>query len=266
MRAVAVAALVLASCAPAVAQDRVVIGGAGVPVPSMQALGEAYQAKHRDRHVEITAKPLGSTGGIRAVRAGALTIGLTVRPLHDDERDGLSYRPYARTPLVIGAHAAVPVAGLTDAQFCDIFAGRITSWKDVGGPDAPIVVLTRNDDGTKETFRAQVPCFKTLKETPNAIVMTTPTAMTEALSLRRETIGLSDLAALIDGKRRFKALAFNGAAPTIEALQRGDYPLYKTFGVVTAGEPSGAVRHFLDFVTSVDGERVMSRHGLVPVR
>ena len=90
--------------------------------------------------------------------------------------------------------------------------------------------------------------------------------MSEALSLRPSTIGLADLTALIDANRRFKALAFNGVAPSLDALQRGDYPLFKTFGAITAGEPQRTARHFLDFVMSPEGERIMGRHGLIPVR
>lgn len=263
--AISVSWLLLAVTGPLTAQERVVIGGAGAHVPVMLALAEAYQARHPSQHIEVIGKPLGSTGGIRAVQAGVATIGLTSRPLHADEQRGLVYRAYGRTPLVVGMHPDVPVDSLTDAQFCDIFAGRTTSWKDVGGPDARIVILTRNEDGTKETFREQVACFRHLKETPEAIAMTKPTAMSDALSRRPWTIGLTDLAALINAEWRFKALAISGVVPSVEALRNGQYPLSKTFGVVTAGEPRGSARQFLEFVVGPEGERVMSRHGLAVV-
>lgn len=258
--------LMLSLTASAHAQERVVIGGAGAHLPVMTSLAEAYRMRQSSDVIEVVAKQTGSTGAIRGVEAGALTVGLTSRPLHGDEQRALVYRVYGRTPLVIGVHPDVSVKSLTERQLCAIFSGRITSWKDLGGPDARIVVLTRNEDGTKSTVREQIACFRDLTETPDAVVMTKAAAMGDALSRRASTIGLIDLVGLIDAERRFKAVAIDGVVPSVASLRSGQYRLSKTFGVVTLGEPQGAVRRFLNFVTGPEGERIMGRHGLVVVR
>ena len=264
--ALGIATALLISAVPSLADERIVVGGAGIHIPVMQAVADVYNARNPSRPVEVLTKTLGSTGGIRAADAGAVTIGLVSRRPHADEAPKLVYRAYARTPFIVGVHPDVPIAGVTDAQLCAIFSGRITSWKDLGGPAARIVVLTRNEDGSKETIRDQVACFRDLKETADAVVMTKPSAMNDALIQRPGTIGLADLAALIEADGRFKPLAFNGVPPSLESLRSGRYPLYKTLGMVTAGEPQGAVRRFMEFVVGPEGERIMSRHGLVSVR
>ena len=80
------------------------------------------------------------------------------------------------------------------------------------------------------------------------------------------TRALQAFVALIEAERRFKPLAFNGVTPSLESLRGGRYPIYKTLGMVTAGEPQGAARRFIEFVVGPEGERIMSRHGLVSVR
>src|SRR6266536_1351988 len=119
--------LVLAATSPVGAEERITIGGAGAHIPVMQAVADAYNARHPSRRAEVLGKALGSSGGIRAVEAGAIAIGLVSRRPHGGEGGTLAYRAYARTPLVVGVHADVPIAGLTASQLCDIFAGRITS-------------------------------------------------------------------------------------------------------------------------------------------
>jgi len=265
MRSVVVA-LLLFLAVPADAQERIVIGGAGVPIPVMLALSEAYVARHPSERIEVVEKALGSTGGIRATAAGSVTIGLTARRLHPDEQAGLVYHAYGRTPLVVGAHPDVPVQSVTESQLCDVYAGRITSWKALGGPDQKMIVLMRNEDGTMETFRAQIPCFRDLKITADALLMTKPALMTEALSLRAWTIGLTDFAAWTEANGRFKPIALNGVMPTAEAMRAGQYRFYKEFGMVTLGEPRGLARDFVTFVLGPDGARIMSRHGLMSVR
>jgi phosphate transport system substrate-binding protein len=178
----------------------------------------------------------------------------------------LVYRLIGRTPLIVGLHKDTAVNSLTEAQICDIFAGRIRTWKEVGGDGSQIVVLTRNEDGTKEAFRSHMKCFKSLKEGPDAIVMPTPDAMSEALLRRPATVGLTDLAVLVKTQNGFKAVAIEGLAPTTDTMRSGKYKWVKEFGVVTVGAPQGATKRFLDFGMGPEGEKILARHGVVVVR
>jgi phosphate transport system substrate-binding protein len=248
------------------AQEEILVGGAAAMVPFMQELATAHQVKHPADRFGFVTESLGSTGGIKATEAGRIAIGLTARPLHAGESKKLVYRLIGRTPLIVGVHRDVTVNSLTESQICDIFAGRIRSWKEVGGDQSQIVVLTRNEDGTKESFRANIKCFKSLKEGPDAIIMPTVDAMSDALIRRPATIGLTDLAVLLQVQGGFKALAIEGLAPTVDTMRGGKYKWVKEFGVVTAGAPQGSVKRFLDFAAGPEGERILTRHGVVVVR
>jgi phosphate transport system substrate-binding protein len=232
----------------------------------MQELATAYHAKNPADRVEILTESLGSTGGIKAAEAGRIAIGLTSRPLNAGESKKLVYRLIGRTPLIVGLHKDTSVSSLTESQICDIFSGKIRTWREVGGDQSPIVVLTRNEDGTKEAFRAHMKCFKALREGPDAIVMPTPDAMSEALLRRPATIGLTDLAIHVKVQGGFKAVAIEGLAPTTDTMRSGKYKWVKEFGVVTAGAPQGATKRFLDFGMGPEGERILARHGVLVVR
>ena len=118
------------------AQEEILVGGAAAMVPFMQELATAHQVKHPADRFGFLTESLGSTGGIKATEAGRIAIGLTARPLHAGESKKLVYRLIGRTPLIVGLHRDVAVNSLTESQICDIFAGRIRSWKEVGGTRA----------------------------------------------------------------------------------------------------------------------------------
>jgi phosphate transport system substrate-binding protein len=134
----------LALAGPCLGQGKVVVGGAGSMLPMMQELARAYEAKKGPQGIEFMTNSLGSGGGIKGVEAGRLAIGLTGRPLKDNEKGAVVYRQLAVMPVVIAASSSLPVSGLTAAQLCGIYSGAIKSWKQVGGADVAIVPLTRN--------------------------------------------------------------------------------------------------------------------------
>ncbi len=249
------------------AQEKVMLGGSGGMLPTMQDLAKAYLAKNPSDPIEVMPSSIGSSGGIKAAEAGRVAIGLTARPLRPEEKAKLVYRLLGTMPALVAVHKDVPVANLSEAQICDIYAGKIVTWKEVGGPGDKIAVLTRNeDDASKEVFRQYVSCFKSLKETPEAVVLTKSAEMTAALGNRPHTIGLTDYAAILKAEGRFKPVSIDGLAPSPESVRSGKYKILKEFGVVTLGEPQGIAKKFLDFVKSPEGEQILSKNGVVVVR
>lgn len=268
-RSLRAAALAATCCAAAasLAQGSVMIGGAGSMVPVMQELVRAYEAKSGPQGLEIMTNSLGSGGGIKGVEAGRLAIGLTGRPLKESEKAAGLYRQLAVMPVVVAAHASLPVQGLTAAQLCGIYSGAITSWKQVGGPDQPIMPLTRNeDDSDKEALREHVGCYRSLKESGDVVVLSSGGSMKSSLAARPAAIGLTTYDALLKSEGKLKALAIDGVAPSPETVASGKYRLVKEFAVVTRGEPRGPVKGLLDFAASADGQKVLARNGLVPSR
>ena len=265
------AAMVLAAAfgfaGSCLAQGKVVVGGAGSMVPVMQELARAYEARSGPQGFEILTNSLGSGGGIKGVEAGRLAIGLTGRPLKDSEKSAGVYRQLAVMPVVVAVHGSVPVDGITAAQLCGIYTGTITSWKQVGGPDLPIVPLTRNeDDSDKEALRDHVACYKGLKESADVVVLSSGGGMKSSLAGRPGSIGLTTYDAILKGEGKLKPLAIDGVAPTPETVAAGKYKVVKDFAVVTKGEPAGPVKGLVDFALSADGRKILVNGGLVPRR
>lgn len=260
-----IAAIGLALSSTAVhAQEEVVVGGAGSIVPVMQELSKAYLAKNPGERIRIISESVGSTGGIKATAAGRFSIGLTGRPLKAEEQATLQYRALGAMPVVFAVNGSVPVASLSQAQVCDIYGGKVSTWKEVGGTDMKVIPLTRNeDDSDKETVRKVIGCYSDLKESGSVIMLTKGSEMSAALGAREGTIGLTTNANASKSGGRYKALALDGIAPSTAAVQKGQYKLVKAFAVVTRGAPTGSVKRFLDFTASPEGAEILARAGLV---
>jgi phosphate transport system substrate-binding protein len=249
------------------AQEKFSVGGAGSMVPLMQELAKSFGAKNPSITIEVLPNSLGSTGGIKATQAGRLGIGLTGRPLKDDEKARLVYQRLGVMPVVVAVNAGTPVKSLTQAQLCAIYTGKLRSWKELGGPDAKIVALTRNeDDSDKEALRQHIGCYRDLREPADVVVLTKGSEMTGALANRPGTIGLTTYGNVAASQGRIQALAIDGTAPSLETVKAGGYRLVKEFAVVTSGEPKGAVKRFLDYAVSPEGDQIMVRAGLVTKR
>lgn len=206
------------------AQDKIVVGGSGALNDEMVDLAKTYMAKNPNDKIEVRPENMSTTGGIEGVNSGRLTIGLISRPLKDSEKGKLVYRALARSMAGVVIHKSLPLNGLSDAQICDIFAGKIKSWKEVGGSDAKIMVLKRtSDDNNTETFRKQMDCFKDLKITPDALPLVRGSEVLEALDKRPGTIAITNLGSNFTGLKGVKALAVNGVSPTSENVKSEKY-------------------------------------------
>src|SRR5258706_16432749 len=133
-------------------------------------MAKAFMAKNPGETVEVRPESMSTTGGIEGVLSGRFAIGLVARRLQDSEKSKFVYRAIARSMTGVGTQKSLPLNNLSDAQICDIFSGKIKSWKDIGGSDLKITVLTRKrDDNNTENFRKHMDCFKDLKMSPEAI-------------------------------------------------------------------------------------------------
>lgn len=229
-----------------------------------QDIAQAYKVKNPAHSIDVMANSLGSGGGIKATDAGRINIGLTGRPLKADEKGTLVFRRLGVMPVVIAVNGEFPVNSLTAAQVCGIYDGSIKSWKQLGGPDTKIFALTRNeDDSDKEALRNNMACYKNLKESADVVMLTKSGEMTSLLAARPGTIGLTTNEAILKSQGRIKAIALDGVAPNPDTIRAGRYALVKDFAVVTKGEPQGVAKAFIDYAASAEGEKIMTRSGLV---
>jgi phosphate transport system substrate-binding protein len=254
--------------APLAAQEKVVLGGAGTLGDATEILAKAYKQKHSGDAVDVIPESMSTTGGMEGTRAGRLTIGIVTRPVNDKEKkDGLVYRTVARVPVVVGIHKSLPVENLTESQVCDIFSGKIKSWKEVGGSDGKITVLGRKrDDNNVEVLREKMACFKNLQLTADAVLLVRGTEVLDSLNNRPGTVGISTAGPVMATRKNVKPTAIGGASPTLESVRSNKYKFYNEIGFVTVGEPKGAAKRFIDFVMSADGEKLLEKQGAAIVR
>ena len=168
--------------------------------------------------------------------------------------------------LAIVIHRENPVSNLTVEQLCRIYtsdnSARIINWKELGGRDAKIHVITREEgSGTRSAFEEQV-----MKEewiTPRAIVLNSNGAIGQQIELDPDAIGFISLGLVREYD--VKALSLEGIAPTHENVANGSYVLSRPFLFVTMGGSTGLAGEFIDFVLSAEGQRTLTAEGLISV-
>lgn len=237
----------------------VATGGSTSMEKVMSALQEAYAEKEPD--VTVTYDPTGSGAGITGATDKTLDIGLSSRKLKDGET-GVTATTIALDGIAIIVNNANPVQDLTIDQIAKIATGEVTNWKDVGGEDAPIVLIGREaGSGTRDGFESITgtndACKYRQELTSTGDVITT-------VSQNPDAIGYASLASLKDN---VKALTVGGIAPTEETVKDGSYVIQRPFILVTKDgvELSETAKKFFDYATSSQAAEVITAAGAVPV-
>ena len=253
---------------PAWSEEIIILDGSSGMLPLANVLAAAYQQKSSDPRLEI-GKGLGTGARLRALAEDKIQIALAshgIKP-EDIQKGNLKVIEIAKGAIVFAVNASVPVTDITEAQVCDIYSGKVTSWKSLGGSDNAIVVLTRPPtEVDPEVIRAKIGCFKELREVDTAKVMARGGDMAKGLADTPHAIGMTSMTVAEQSAGKVKALTVNGVAPASENVKSGRYFLTRDFLFVTKGKPSLSIKKFLDFVLSSDGDRVILANGAVPLR
>jgi phosphate transport system substrate-binding protein len=250
----------------AAAQEKVVLGGSGSLTQEMAELAKAYMAKNSADSIQVLMDSMSNTGGMEGVKVGRLTIGLVTDEPKGADKEKLIYKAVGRTATAVGVNKSVPVSNLSETQVCDIFSGKIKSWKEIGGSDAKIMVLARKkDDANTEAMREKMGCFSKLQITADAISLVRGSEVLDALDKRAGTIAIVNVSRSLFERPNAKTVDIEGASPSSSAVQAGKYKFYNERGVVTLGAPRGAAKRFLDFVASAEGQKILTRQGIIPV-
>ena len=225
------------------------------------ALGEQFQ--NDNSGITFTYNPTGSGSGITAVQEGRCDIGLSSRALKDDEKSaGLVGTTIALDGIAIIVHPDNPVSDLSVQQIADIYTGKITNWKDLGGEDAEIVLIGREaGSGTRDGFES-------VTGTKNACQyrqeLTSTGDVINTVSQNPAAIGYASLAALKDN---VKAVSVDGVSPSEQTVKDGSYAVQRPFVLVTKDgtKLSDAAQKFFDFAVSGDAAKLIAAAGAVPV-
>lgn len=249
------------------ASETLVFAGCDSNIPLTRHLARVFMQNHPEVKIQLTT--VGSTNGVALAAAGAIEIGLVSRPLREAEEGlGLTFLPYAKTAVIIGADPDTPDTTLTAAELLSFYRGTKLRWNS----GREIILLTREEgDSSVASLKEAIPGFAEAyaagSNTSHWTILYSEPQMHEALLMLPFALGLTDLGTMTLERLPIKVLAVDGAAPTLENIASGRYPFVKTLGFVWRDEtlPVSA-RAFVKFVHSEEGAGLLRAHGYLPVR
>jgi len=236
------------------------IAGGTAHIPVMKEAAKRIMQKNPS--IRITVAGGGSGVGVQKVGEGLVDIGNTGRALTDAEtaKYGLKSYAFAIDGVAAVVHPHNPVANLSHQQVQDIFAGKITNWKVLGGRDAAIHLYTRDEaSGTREVFWEIM--LKKGKIADNANVVASNGAMKSALAGDADGIGYVSIGHI---DKSIKAPTLDGVAPTQEHAKSGKYPVIRKLYMNTKGAPQGIVSSFISYIQGPEGAAITASDGYIP--
>lgn len=248
----------------------VVTAGSTSVQPLSEELAAAFMDANPDYTVDVQGG--GSGQGIKSIQEGIADIGALSRNLKDEEKSSVSKEiTIALDGIAIIVNKDSKVGDLSLDQIRGIYTGEITNWKEVGGVDATITVVSREEgSGTRGAF---IEITKVLakddagKETDrtvaNALIQPSTGSVKTTVSSTPNTIGYVSLGALDDS---IKTVTVEGAAPTIEAVIEGTYKISRPFIYVVGDTVTEATQKYLDYVLSEEGQAVVVDNGFISVK
>jgi phosphate transport system substrate-binding protein len=256
-----------------VKQTPITIKGSDTMVILAQRWAEKYMAAHAQVGVQVTGG--GSGTGISALINGTTDICNASRPMKKSEREKLKQRynslgveiPVARDGITLYVNESNPVTELSLDQIKAVYLGQITNWKDLGGSDGKIILYGReNSSGTYVYFRDNV--LKGADFTPATQTLPGTAAVVNAVAKDNLGIGYGG-AAYAKGIKQVlvkKDASSPGYAPTLESVKSGDYPISRYLYMYARAKPAGAMKEFIDWVLSDEGQSIVSQVGYFPVK
>ncbi len=238
------------------------IAGGTAHIPVMTEAAKRIMTVNPDIRINVEG---GGTGvGVQKAGEGLVDIGNTGRALSEDEvaKYGLVSFAFAVDGVTVILNPANGVKDLSAAQVQDIFAGKITNWKDVGGADAAITLYSRDEaSGTREVFWGKM--LKKGAIADNANIVASNGAMKVAVAQDANAIGYMSIG-FVDGS--VKAPTLEGIEPSQDNAKSGAYKVARKLYMNTKGEPQGLTKLFIDYVTSPECTDIIAKAGYIPLQ
>ena len=236
------------------------IAGSTSVQPYVEILAEEYEHICPEEIIDVQGG--GSSAGIQAVESGTAELGMSSRNLKDDESHLWSIE-IAKDGLAIIVNPRNPVENLSLEQLRGIYSSEYTNWSELGGTDAKIHVITREEgSGTRSAFAEMV--MDGIRIDPRSIVQDSNGAVRQLVSDDPNSVGFISLGLVEIGEKPVKALHINGVTASGANVANGDYPLFRSFLLVATQEPEGTAMHFIEYIRSPDGQRLLAAEGLIP--
>lgn len=236
----------------------ITVAGSTSVEPFAELLAEEYMIIHPKSHIYVQGG--GSTAGIEAVRTHAAHIGMSSRALKPEEKN-LHAVTIAKDAIAIIIHPANPIQDLSLNRIRDVFSGKLRNWRELGGLNHSIDVVTREEgSGTRESFQKFVMGKEDISL--GALVQDSNGAVRQVISSDPSAIGYISLGLVND---QVKALKISGVEPNLNNVYNGKYTLVRPFLFVFNGEPAGEAKSFLEYVLSSSAQKLLLKEGLVSV-
>jgi len=255
------------------------IKGSDTMVNLGQAWAEGYMQKNPEAFVAVTGG--GSGTGIAALISGTCDIAEVSREMKKKEIDlakskGVMPKEYtvAMDGLAVVVHPKNSVSRLTVDELADIFTGKIKNWKEIGGVEGEIVLLSREvNSGTHVYFKEHVlrkgDASRTNEFAESALLMSSSQAIADEISQNENAIGYYGMG-YISRNQKVLAVAKDKSSPyqvpTIEDVKSGSYYIARPLFMYTNGEPGGTVKDFLDFIFTPEGQEIVKKVDFVPIK
>jgi phosphate transport system substrate-binding protein len=260
--------LSLALAVPALAaKDELVINGSTTVLPVMQKAAENFMAANPDVSLAISGG--GSGNGIKALTDGLCQIAMSSRDMKANETErakGKGVNP-VRIPIAVDAllavvHPSNGVAQLSVAQLRDIYSGKIINWKEVGGVDKKIAVISRDtSSGTYETWDEKI--MNKEKVAPSALLQASNGAVVQAVSKNPNALGYIGFGYL---DASVKGLSIGNLRATPESALSGQWPIARELYIFTNGEPKGVIKKLVDYLLDPQkGQKAVLEVGFIPL-
>ncbi len=232
--------------------SKITINGSSAMLPLMKQASKDFMANNPD--VQLSVSGTSSIVGPQSVEKNTADIGTCDWDASTDvpgfkKFEGQISHKVAAIPFATVVHESNPVKNLTQQQLIDIFQGKITNWKQVGGSDQGIIVVNRAfGSGTRVNYQATALNGQDfMTKGSNYKEVKSSGEMATALKSNKTAIGYLDLVYV---KNELKAVDFNGVAATTDNVINKTYPIYGFAYMMTKGEPEGATKEFIEYVQS----------------
>ncbi len=243
------------------------------------AWAEAYTAQHPEAGLAVTGG--GSGTGIAGLINGTVDIANASRRIKAEEMaaaEANSVSPVehvvARDAIAVVVHPSNPVDQLTIDQISDIYQGRITNWREVGGPDRPIVLLSReSNSGTHVYFLEQVVRRGDKKDkslfSRDTLLLPSSEGISAEVRQNPNAIGYDGLG-YVTPDQKVIAVAWDTVGPYVlpaaETVNSGEYPIARDLYMYTPGNPTGMIATYLDWILRDEAQAIVSELGFVPLK
>ncbi|MBC7264213.1 MAG: phosphate ABC transporter substrate-binding protein [Chloroflexi bacterium] len=242
------------------------------------AWAEAYTAKHPEIRIAVTGG--GSGTGIAALINRTADIANASREMKPEEKaearaNGIEpvEHTVAGDAIAVVVHPSNPVDRLTIDQISDIFTGAITNWSQVGGENRPIVLLSRESNSGTHVYFLETVIRKGQPDnnalfSPDTLLMPSSEGISNEIRQNPNAIGYDGLG-YVTPDQKVIAVGVSAAGPFVlpnaTTVKDGSYPIARFLYMYTAGEPTGAIRDYLDWIRGPEGQAIVAELGFVPL-